>query len=196
MSLDKHARRSSAFPSRFLRGMMRFTAVAFLPILLAGCFQPMYGEHSVAGGPGLRDRLGAVEVLDIQAPKGSTESRLGIEVRNALIFDLTGGSSPAPATHRLTIKLRASRTNVIVDVTTARPDIEISGIDATYILTEIATDKVVASGSTFSRVSYDIPGQAQRFARARGLRDAENRAAKVIADNISQRLASFFVTGG
>jgi len=44
-------------------------------------------------------------------------------------------------------------------------------------------------------VSYDIPGQQQRFARSRGLRDAEDRAAKVIADNISQRLASFFVAG-
>ena len=46
-------------------------------------------------------------------------------------------------------------------------------INATYLLTEIATAKVVVTGQTFSRVSYDIPGQAQRFARLRGLRDAE-----------------------
>jgi LPS-assembly lipoprotein len=44
-------------------------------------------------------------------------------------------------------------------------------------------------------VSYDIPGQAQRFARARALRDAEDRAAKLIADNIKARLASYFVAG-
>ena len=43
----------------------------------------------------------------------------------------------------------------------------------------------MVTGQTFARVSYDIPGQQQRFARVRGLRDAENRAAKVIADNIS-----------
>jgi LPS-assembly lipoprotein len=53
----------------------------------------------------------------------------------------------------------------------------------------------VLTGTTFSRVSYDIPGQAQRFARSRALRDAEDRASKVIADNISQRLASFFIAG-
>jgi LPS-assembly lipoprotein len=47
-------------------------------------------------------------------------------------------------------------------------------------LIEIATAKVVVTGQTFARVSYDIPGQAQRFARLRGLRDAETRAAKVI----------------
>ena len=49
--------------------------------------------------------------------------------------------------------------------------------------------------TTFARVSYDIPGQEQRFARIRGLRDAESRATKQIAENISQRLSSFFVAG-
>jgi len=51
------------------------------------------------------------------------------------------------------------------------------------------------TGSTFSRVSYDIPGTYQRFARARAFRDAEDRAAKEIADHIQTRLASFFVAG-
>jgi LPS-assembly lipoprotein len=84
---------------------------------------------------------------------------------------------------------------VIVDIATARPDINNYGIDATYTLTEIASGKAVVTGRTFSRVSYNIPGQEQRFAGDRGLRDAENRAAKVIADNIRSRLASYFVAG-
>ena len=69
------------------------------------------------------------------------------------------------------------------------------GINATYTLTDLATGKTVVTGQTFSRVSYNIPGQQQRFAGARGRRDAENRAAKVIADNIKSRLASYFVAG-
>ena len=44
-------------------------------------------------------------------------------------------------------------------------------------------------------MTYDNPGQEQRFARLRGMRDAETRATKQIADNISQRLSSFFVAG-
>ena len=44
-------------------------------------------------------------------------------------------------------------------------------------------------------MSYNIPGQQQRFAGERGLIDAENRAAKVIADNIRSRLASYFAAG-
>ena len=53
----------------------------------------------------------------------------------------------------------------------------------------------MVTGQTFARVSYDNPGQQQRFASARGLRDAENRAAKVIAENIRSRLASYFIAG-
>jgi LPS-assembly lipoprotein len=51
------------------------------------------------------------------------------------------------------------------------------------------------NGRTFARVSSDYPGQQQRFARARARLDAEDRAAKVIAENIRTRLASFFVAG-
>ena len=51
------------------------------------------------------------------------------------------------------------------------------------------------TGQTFARVSSDTPGQQQRFARVRGLRDAETCAGKVIAENIRSRLASYFVAG-
>jgi LPS-assembly lipoprotein len=40
-----------------------------------------------------------------------------------------------------------------------------------------------------------MPGQFQRFARARAFRDAEDRASQEIADNIQTRLASFFFAG-
>ena len=82
-----------------------------------------------------------------------------------------------------------------MDVVTGRPDIQNYGIDATYTLTDITNGKKVITGRAFSRVSYNIPGQQQPFAGDRGLRDAENRAAQVIADSIRSRLASYFVAG-
>ena len=175
--------------------MVRAAAALAFAALAGGCFQPLYGERSPTGGPVLRDQLSAVDVLQIDAPKGTDESRLAVEIRNALLFDFTGGGAPAPPTHRLKIAMSSTRSSVIVDIDTSRPDIENYGINATYSLTEIATGKVVVTGQTFARVSYDIPGQQQRFARLRGLRDAENRAAKVIASNITSRLASYFVAG-
>jgi len=84
---------------------------------------------------------------------------------------------------------------VIVDITTARPDVQQFGINVTYTLVEVATGKSVVTGTTSARVSYDNPGQQQRFANARGQRDAENRAAKVISENIKSRLASYFAAG-
>ena len=177
------------------RRLVRAAAALAIAALAGGCFQPLYGEHSPTGGPVLRDQLSAVDVVQIEAPKGTDEARIAVEIRNALLFDFTGGGYAAPPTHRLRIAMTSTRASIIVDVHTSRPDIENYGINATYSLAEIATGKVVVTGQTFARVSYDIPGQQQRFARMRGLRDAENRAAKVIADNIRSRLASYFIAG-
>jgi LPS-assembly lipoprotein len=176
-------------------GMMRAAAALAIAALAGGCFQPLYGEQSPTGGPILRDQLSAVDVQQIQAPKGTDEARIAVEIRNALLYDFTGGGYAAPPTHRLKIAMTSTRASIIVDRNTSRPDVENYGINATYTLTEIATGKVVVTGTTFSRVSYDIPGQEQRFARVRGLLDAELRAAKVIADNIRSRLASYFIAG-
>jgi len=182
-------------PERSLRGLSRGLAVLALGGLLGGCFQPLYGEFSATGTPILREQLSAVDVLQIDAPKGSDEARLAVEIRNALLFGLTGGGAEAPPIHKLKIAISSTRSSVIVDINTSRPDIENYGINASYSLTEIATGKVVVAGQTFARVSYDIPGQQQRYARLRGLRDAEDRAAKVIADNIRSRLTSYFIAG-
>jgi LPS-assembly lipoprotein len=166
-----------------------------LAVALAGCFEPLYGERTLSGGEGLRQRLGSVDVKPIQAPNGTPAARIAVELRNALIFDMTGGSETARSTHRLDIQMSSNVQQVIVDIATARPDVEQYGVNVTYTLTEIATGRPVVRGQTFARVSYDNPGQQQRFARSRGQRDAENRAIKVISDNIRSRMASYFVAG-
>jgi LPS-assembly lipoprotein len=180
-----------------VRGFLgRITGVICLGGLAAGCFQPLYGEHAFTNSSAsIGTALSGVDVNQISAPSGSPEARVAVEVRNQLIFDLTGGGAPATPTHRLAIRMSSSRLSVIVDITSGRPDVEDYALNVSYTLTEIKTGKPSITGSTFARVSYDIPGQAQRFARARGLRDAENRAAKLIADNIRSRLASYFVAG-
>jgi len=175
--------------------LTRLFAALALAGLTAGCFQPLYGDSAVVTTAGLDNKLSGVEVVPISTPNGSPLARIGVGVRNDLIYNLTGGGYPSSPTHKLTINLTSQQLQVIVDVNTARPEVQDYGINAHYSLTDIATGKTVVSGETFSRVSYDIPGQQQRFASARGLRDAENRAAKVIADNIKSRLASFFVAG-
>jgi LPS-assembly lipoprotein len=177
-----------------IRIAARCLAVAALAALTAGCFQPMYAEHT-DNTPGLREKLMGVEVPPVDKLNASREARIGVEIRNALAFKLYGSATGLPPTHRLVLRFTSTRSSLIVDPITALPTSENYGIDAQYNLIEIASDKSVMTGTTFSRVSYDIPGQLQRFARSRAFRDAEDRAAQEIAENIQTRLASFFLSG-
>jgi LPS-assembly lipoprotein len=172
----------------------RLLAIAALSALTAGCFQPMYAAHT-DGTPALREKLMGVDLPPVDKPTGSREARLGVEIRNALAFKLYGAATGMPPTHKLVIRFTTTRNSLILDPATALPSIENYGIDAQYNLIEIVSNKSVMTGSTFSRVSYDIPGQLQRFARQRAFRDAEDRACAAIAENIQTRLASYFTVG-
>src|SRR5205823_2891053 len=118
-----------------------------------------------------------------------------VQVRNDLLFELTGGVGSVAPTHRMRIRMTTSKSAIIVDIATGRTEAEITGIDVSFALTELATKKTVVNATAFARVSSDVPGQQQRFARSRAQRDAEDRAAQVVADQIRARLASYLVAG-
>jgi LPS-assembly lipoprotein len=177
-----------------IRIAARFLAVAALAALTAGCFQPMYAEHT-DGTPALRDKLRGVDLPPLNYPNASHEARLGVEIRNALAFKLYGNATGTSPTHRLEIKLQTTRSTLLTDADTGLPTSENYGINAQFNLIDVATNKSVMTGNTASRVSYDIPGSYQRYARARAFRDAEDRASQEIAERIQTRLASFFYAG-
>jgi LPS-assembly lipoprotein len=169
--------------------------VIALGALNAACFQPLYASRSVSGGTPLGTQLAQVQVEHIDAANGTPESRVAVELQNALDFEMNGGGGLISPTHRLKVRMTVARSSIISDITTGRVLSEITGIDANFTLTELATGKAVMGGRTFARVSSDYPGQQQRFARVRARLDAENRAAKVIAEAVRTRVASFFVAG-
>jgi LPS-assembly lipoprotein len=136
-----------------------------------------------------------VEIPPVDKPNGSREARIGVEIRNALAFKLYGNATGLPPTYRLVLRFATTRSSLMIDPNTALPTSENYGIDAQFNLVDIATNKSVMTGTTFSRVTYDMPGSYQRFSRSRAYRDAEDRAAQEIAENIGTRLASFFSTG-
>jgi LPS-assembly lipoprotein len=177
-----------------VRIAVRLLAVAALGGLTAGCFQPMYAEHA-DHSDSLRDKLLTVDLPPIDKPNASREARIGVQLRNALAFKLYGNATGAPPLYKLVIRFGTSRSSLILDPNTELPSSENYGIDAQYNLVEIATNKSVVTGSTFSRVTYDMPGSYQRFARSRAYRDAEDRATQEIAENIGTRLASYFSAG-
>jgi LPS-assembly lipoprotein len=176
------------------RNSPRIAAVIALGALTAGCFQPLYATRSVSGTP-LGTQMAQVQIERIDAANGTPEARIAVEIQNALDFEMNGGGGLISPTHRLKVRMNVGRSSIITDQTSGRVLAEITGIDASFTLTELATGKAVMNGRTFARVSSDYPGQQQRFARVRARIDAEERAAKVIAENVRTRVASFFVAG-
>lgn len=179
--------------SQFTLG--RFVLALMLAGMVGGCFRPLYGDQSSVAGSSTVDNMRSIEVSPIKTVGDRRIARVSGEVRNEVIFALTGGGSGNTSNYRLAITMSSQNLSVISDIASGRSNGGTYGINASYSLIEIGTGKPLVSGSTFSRVSYDLPGQLQRFAGERALRDAENRAAKVIAGAIQTRLASYFAAG-
>src|SRR3954466_14649213 len=125
-----------------IRIVARLLAVAALAALTAGCFQPMYAEHT-DGTPGLREKLRGVALPPIGKANASREARVGVEIRNALAFKLYGTATGMPPTHRLVIRFNSSRSSLIVDPSTGLPTSENYGIDCQYNLIEVVSGKSV-----------------------------------------------------
>jgi LPS-assembly lipoprotein len=163
--------------------------------LTAGCFQALYGQYSVSGSSSVAQSLAAVDVPQIDAPEPD-EGALAVEVRNDLLFALQGGEGGGSPTHSLKVRLIATRPYATsVDVQTGLSTTNVYALSASYELTDLRTGKVVLRANATAPVSYDNPGEQQRFANARALKDAQSRGAQEISDTIKVRLASFFVAG-
>ena len=176
-----------------IKPLTRLAVVLAAAGLLAGCFEPLYGRNPSVGDDSVRDKLAEIVIAPIPLRQGTPQARIAVAIRNALQFDLNGAAGAIAPTHRLDVT--PTGVTVSIDPVTGRPQEEIGGVNATYRLVEIATARIVLTDSTFAHVGYDIPGSQQRFAKQRALIDAEDRAAKMAAEAIRNRLASYFVAG-
>src|ERR1700761_2752772 len=120
----------------------RLLVIAALGALTAGCFQPMYAEHT-DGTPALREKLMGVDLPPLDVPNSSREARLGVEIRNALAFKLYGNATGSSPTHRLQIRLQTTHYTLMTDANTGLPTSETYGINAQFNLIDVATNKSV-----------------------------------------------------
>src|SRR5436190_8378803 len=121
------------------RGCGHWAGIALLAGMLAGCFQPMYADRSLTGGtgPNLREAMRDVEIAKV-------DGRVGQEIRNDIIFELSGGEgNPAGAPFRLNLQIATNSYNAIIDVQSGLPQNETVAIDVTYKLQDVANDKIV-----------------------------------------------------
>jgi LPS-assembly lipoprotein len=168
--------------SLFDRGLRRIcvlAAVALAAAALSGCIEPMYGPMSANAG--LADELQAIEVAPMP-------DRLGHFVRNELIYALNGTGSQVSPRYRLTVTLRESARTPIIDTVTSRATEATVIVDAQYMLVTLPGEKEVTKGVALNVASYDR--FSNRLTNIRAARDAENRDARGIAEEIKTRVAT------
>jgi LPS-assembly lipoprotein len=122
--------------------------------------------------------------LDVAAIPG----RVGQRIRNELLFQASGGGELAPPTHRLEVSINESVISTLV-----RPDGDALGqtyaVQANFKLIEIKSKKVVLTGTSYGRAGFERFQSIYSNVRARD--DAENRAARTVADDLKTRVAIY-----
>jgi LPS-assembly lipoprotein len=159
----------------------------------AGCtVQPLYSAAPAAVNGGTTASIGADLSTVAIKPVGE---RVGQEVRNQLIF-LFGGGKGQPAAPRYSLDLVVSS----YSEATANIQVNRENEPTAAILTVIARYRLTdTQGNPFSNgkrqfvASYDVP--RQEFAALRAKRDAENRAAREVAELIRLAIAQDLARG-
>jgi LPS-assembly lipoprotein len=173
--MSSSERKASA---RLLRGMVLSACIA-ATAASACTVRPLYSD-TVAPGATLTTSVAAYPSIDIKP----VETRYAQEVRNHLIFMLNGGAGqPANAQYSLDLGITALDTRTLLVPTTGKEDRPSAGtvvLTSSYRLTRVDTGEVVARGTRRISSSYDRP--RQEFAALRAERDAENRAAREMAE--------------
>ncbi|NBN65584.1 LPS assembly lipoprotein LptE [Pannonibacter tanglangensis] len=165
-------------------------------VLLAGCqVRPLYGQlPSVSGtaGESVQTELAAIEIDRIDTV---TEMRLSDARRvlyNELLFGFERGTYPPAKKYRLKMVMNIGVSEVGVERLADVPSAYTTTMNVSFVLSDITTDRTLMTGKSFATASYDF--SSQRFANLRARRDAEERAAKQVAQDVQARIAGYFAT--
>jgi LPS-assembly lipoprotein len=148
-------------------------------VLLAGCLRPLYGP--TASGQSMQAELAAIEVPEIP-------ERLGHYLRSELMFLLDGSGQPSPKRYRLTINPTTNVSTAVIDAASTRADAATLTGNAPFQLKAVDGDRMIFTGTAVGSATYDRSNQ--RYATVRAARDAEIRLAKLLAEQIKNRVAA------
>lgn len=163
-----------------LRGLLGAAAVA--PVLGAcgdGGFRPMYAPSAI--GANVNEKLAQVDVALIPG-------RVGQRIRNELIFQNTGGGVPQQAKYKLEIAIRESLTSTLVRID-GESSAQVYNLDAAFRLIRMEDKAVVLEGASYGRAGFERFQDI--YANVRAKDDAENRAARSVANELKTRLAAY-----
>lgn len=167
--------------------------LASVTLVSACTVRPLYSSAPLVAG----SQVGAAAELASISVK-PVKTRYAQQVRNNLIFALgQGAGEPASPVYSLDLGVSELVESAAIEQVTTDEDEPTAGtvtLTANYVLSDAKTGTVIARGKRSIPSSYDRP--RQEFASYRAQIDAENRAARELADVLRLSIAQDLIKHG
>jgi len=158
----------------------RALGAVILALGISGCgFRPLYGG---AGGTEVLEQLSQVRIETI-------EDRHGQILHNLLLDRINPEGRPDRPLYSLKIIANLNTTELGLRFTEIATRAQLT-LQASFALTDNRTGKTLVNGVARSANSYNIPDS--EYARVIAEKDATERAAREISDEIKSRLSLLF----
>ncbi|TGQ74882.1 MAG: hypothetical protein E5V49_12190 [Mesorhizobium sp.] len=190
MSLPDREKTGVSF---LLRGIALAGLIGSLALVSACTVRPLYSNAPLSTGSGAsaNSELASIAIKPVK-------TRYAQQVRNNLIFGFgRGAGEPASPAYSLDLGVtEAVESSALVQVGTDQDEPTAGSVTlaAGYTLSDTATGKVIAVGKRAITSSFDRP--RQEFAAYRAQIDAENRAARELAEALQLSIAQDLVRHG
>lgn len=177
--------------SRLLRRVALAGLVGSLALVSACTVRPLYSNAPLTTGSSANAELASIAIKPVR-------TRYAQQVRNNLIFGFgRGAGEPASPLYSLNLSVtEAVESSALVQVGTDEDEPTAGSVTLTanYTLTDAKTGTVVTVGKRSITSSFDRP--RQEFASYRAQIDAENRAARELAEALQLSIAQDLVRHG
>ncbi|PTE08076.1 LPS assembly lipoprotein LptE [Mesorhizobium helmanticense] len=179
--------------TRLLRRVAVCGLVVSAALLSACTVRPLYSSAPLTAGSqvGAATELASISIKPVN-------TRYAQQVRNNLIFALgQGAGEPASPVYSLDLgvtELVESAAIVQIQTDEDEPTAGTVTLTANYVLTDAKTGTAIARGKRSIASSFDKP--QQEFASYRAQIDAENRAARELADLLRLSIAQDLIKHG
>ena len=164
--------------------MSRFLGVAFVvgaALSLGACgFKPLYATGTTPDG---------METYFSQVFVEPIPGRQGVHLRNQLMDALTPAGTPGSAAYRLTIKLEDLKEGLAIKENTQITRYNYA-LTAKYELRDSVSGEVLDRGTARAIAAYNVA--ESQFATQSAERDAQERAAREVGEDIRLRLGLYF----
>jgi len=178
-------------------GAMRRTGLCLCfaaAVVLSGCqVRPLYGtgtgDFGSAQSP-VASELAAIDLESINSQYANDDAARVLY--NELTYRFERGAGSAPKKYRLKVLMDVGSSAVGVERFADVPSAYTTTMNSTFVLSDLSTDETLMTGRAFKSASYDF--SSQRFANNRAYRDAQERVAKAVADDIAARIAGYFAS--